>query len=157
MNTFVKMIKTVWFWAGIILIISTISLFIVLFSNKVFIGKRYSGGSGRDLGVVLHKDYNATIYQTEGDAIPCFYSIEGNTIIVHSTPAWDRAYEHYERTFTIKNRFTLISETGGKWKADNISLIYIGQAIGISGFIFLCTGVDALKKYIKNKKATQSE
>lgn len=152
MNTFVKMIKTVWFWAGIILIISTISLFVVLFSNKVFIGKRYSGGSGRDLGVVLHKDYNATIYQTEGDTIPCFYSIEGNTIIVHSTPAWDRANESYEKIYTIKNRFTLIGDDGSKWKADNISLIYIGEIMGISGFVFLCSGIGAIKKYIKNKK-----
>ena len=152
MNIFVKMIKTVWFWAGIILIISTISLFIVLFNNKVFIGKRYSGGSGRDLGVVLHKGYNATIYQTEGDAIPCFYSIEGDTIIVHSTPAWDRANESYEKTFKIKNRFTLIGDEGSKWKADNLVLIYIGQAMGISAVVFINSGIGAIKKYNKSKK-----
>ena len=157
MKTFLKMIKSVWFWTGLILLISTITLFITLFASKVFIGKTYNGGGGRDLGVELHKDYNATIYQTGKVAIPCIYSIEGDTIVVHSTPAWDRANESYEKTFKIKNRFTLIGDEGSKWKADNLVLIYIGQAMGISGFIFLCTGVDALKKYIKNKKATQSE
>ena len=157
MKTFLKMMKTVWFWSGLILLVSTIALFITLFGSKVFINKTYNGGSGRDLGVELHNDYYATIYRTEKEAIPCVYSIEGSTIVVHSTPDWDRAYEHFERTFTIKNRFTLISDNGSKWKADNISLIYIGETMGISGFLFMCTSIDAIKKYNKKKKATQSE
>lgn len=155
MKIFLKLIKSVWFWSGLILLISTIALFVTLFGSKVLIDKTYNGGSGRDLGVQLHKDYHATIYRTEKEAIPCYYSIEGNTIVVHSTPAWDRAFEHYERTFTIKNRFTLIGDNGTKWKADNISLIYIGEVMGISAFVFLHSGISAIKKYNKKKAAIQ--
>ena len=130
-------------------------MFITLFSSKVFINKTYHGGAGRDLGVELHKNYYATIYRTEKEAIPCTYSIEGDTIVVHSTPDWDRAYEHYERTFTIKNRFTLISDNGSKWKADNISLVYIGEVMGISGIVFINSGISAIKKHNKKKSSTQ--
>ena len=167
MKTFLKMIKTVWFWSGLILLISTIALFITLFGSKVFINNTYDGlckhevcvGGGEDFGIELHKNSYATVYRGNSrPSIPCTYSIQGNTLILRSTPNWDRAYGSYEKTFIIKNRFTLLcEEQGHKWKADNISLIYIGEVMGISAFVFLHSGISTIKKHNKKKKATQSE
>lgn len=161
-KTLLFLIRQVWFWAGIIFVISTIFLLTTFFSEKVFINNTYNGlcsydvcvGGGEDFGIELHEDNYATVYRGSSRlSIPCSYSIKGNTLTLRSTPEWDRAYESYEKTFIIKDRFTLLcEEKGHKWKADYEILIYIGQAMGISGLIFIASGIDSIKKHIKNKK-----
>lgn len=155
MNKVLKMIKTAWFWSGLILIIASISLLITFFGGKIFTNNTYDLGNTTNptsiMNVELHKD-NTALVKKSGGVITCYYSIQGDKITINSTPDYDRAYGSFEMTFKIKNRFTIVSEENNPYKADNLILIYIYQAMGISGLIFIASGIDAIKKHIKNKK-----
>lgn len=161
MNKFLSIIKTVWFWSGLIFLILTSALFITLFSNKVFISKPYDNykttNSTTLMSVELRKDANAVIKLTNNRYVPCVYGIENNTLIIESSPEYNRANEPISLSFTIKNRFKIVSSDGNIYKVDNLPLIYIGMFMGISGIIFISSGIDSIKKSIKNKKTTQSE
>lgn len=161
MNKILKLIKSVWFWSGLIFLILTSALFITLFSNKVFISKPYdnykTSNSTSLMSVELRKDAYAVIKLTNNRYVPCVYGIENNTLIIESSPEYNRANEAISLSFIIKNRFKIVSSDGNIYKVDNLPLIYISIFMGISGIIFISSGVDSIKKLIKNKKTTQIE